>query len=988
MKNLARILIGVLFAASAHASYLAGVGQGSTTSGQSGFLNQAASTTNPPSYTTGQTNPLSQDLLGNLRVNFPDYAATGNITTQNLNPNSGTATAGSTVSITGLNNANTLIIGVQGTYTGALTVQVSADGSNWIASNSVSNYNTGALTGTIASAAVGVWQTGVEGFTAVRLSANSAVTGTATVTIRVAASSATVAIDQSLPAGTNTLGAVNQGGAPWTDNITQFGGVNLSTGTGASGTGIPRVTVSNDSNILATQSGTWNVGGLGSSGSPAGGVFSVQGVSGGTAIPVSGSFSLSGTTSNASSGVATSSTNNPNVDYLYGFNGTTWDQLRDDAQFNLKTIQPDLQITGQGSQTALNNNIILATAGTAATPTAGYHSWSIEIVPASGTVTAGIVTFEGSNDNVNFQTISLVDMAAPTGPPQTNDGIVASSNRFFAGPIQFAYIRARISTAITGTTAGVQAFTQLFTAAYAPIYEQGVSPTAGNFFATISAVTATNISTNIAEWNGNTPASAGVTGVVSVGGNVAAGSAATIDPVLGGIVDSNNLTRKVLGTPLGEPQVIGTSESVTPFSLGTGASAVTDGTNGKTINCLSGKEGDVYLYVSSVSTSPTMQVEISYINSSDYAVIPLTRIDNTAASQQFASVAAFTPVAGAVYRGKTYGADIIRVHLTAGTTSNTTGALRIQYQPEMPGVLVSPFAFQSTGTTEAVGSANGQVYTGSIRTLTIPARGATTATLVIESNTGGSNVVALEGSQDYGATWNALSMQPVNGGATVSNFTNTGTAALPGAGIYQCDVSNQTEIRAHCTTYGSGTVYGYLKIVNTPSALPGNSRKPTYTFTVSLSPTATLYAASIASGASKTVTLKRVIIMGGAATSSGFGTMTLIRGTVTAPGGGASITASTMQHNPADPATTATVLSGTTTITTSGVTLTNTQTVIPFAIGSSSTSAGAPTIYDFTDGGQCEGFQIPVGAANSVLFQVTGAAGSGGEVYMFQYTEE
>lgn len=46
----------------------------------------------------------------------------------------------------------------------------------------------------------------------------------------------------------------NQGTSPWVDNITQFGGVNLSTGTGASGTGIPRVTVSNDSSLAANQS--------------------------------------------------------------------------------------------------------------------------------------------------------------------------------------------------------------------------------------------------------------------------------------------------------------------------------------------------------------------------------------------------------------------------------------------------------------------------------------------------------------------------------------------------------------------------------------------------------------------------------------------------------------------------------------------------------------------------------------------------------------
>lgn len=42
--------------------------QGSTTSGQSGPLIQGAVTTNNPSYTTAQTNPLSLDTAGNLRV--------------------------------------------------------------------------------------------------------------------------------------------------------------------------------------------------------------------------------------------------------------------------------------------------------------------------------------------------------------------------------------------------------------------------------------------------------------------------------------------------------------------------------------------------------------------------------------------------------------------------------------------------------------------------------------------------------------------------------------------------------------------------------------------------------------------------------------------------------------------------------------------------------------------------------------------------------
>jgi hypothetical protein len=53
-----------------------------------------------------------------------------------------------------------------------------------------------------------------------------------------------------------TGGCAGGGGS---SNITQFGGNNVVTGTGASGLGIPRVTVSNDSNILATQSGSWTV---------------------------------------------------------------------------------------------------------------------------------------------------------------------------------------------------------------------------------------------------------------------------------------------------------------------------------------------------------------------------------------------------------------------------------------------------------------------------------------------------------------------------------------------------------------------------------------------------------------------------------------------------------------------------------------------------------------------------------------------------------
>jgi hypothetical protein len=54
---------------------------------------------------------------------------------------------------------------------------------------------------------------------------------------------------------------VTQQTSPWVSNINQFGGTNVSTGTGASGAGIPRVTVSNDSAIVqgtaAATAGAW-----------------------------------------------------------------------------------------------------------------------------------------------------------------------------------------------------------------------------------------------------------------------------------------------------------------------------------------------------------------------------------------------------------------------------------------------------------------------------------------------------------------------------------------------------------------------------------------------------------------------------------------------------------------------------------------------------------------------------------------------------------
>jgi len=81
-----------------------------------------------------------------------------------------------------------------------------------------------------------------------------------------AASTAAIATDTALVVAVSPNNSVAVTGTVTTTppsnastNVTQFGSNNVATGVGASGVGVPRVTVANDSNILTTQSGTWTV---------------------------------------------------------------------------------------------------------------------------------------------------------------------------------------------------------------------------------------------------------------------------------------------------------------------------------------------------------------------------------------------------------------------------------------------------------------------------------------------------------------------------------------------------------------------------------------------------------------------------------------------------------------------------------------------------------------------------------------------------------
>ena len=218
------------------------------------------------------------------------------------------------------------------------------------------------------------------------------------------------------------------------------------------------------------------------------------------------------------------------------------DPLSLDLLGNLRVIHPDQLITGQGSQLASGQNIILATAGTGASNVAGYRSWCIEIVPASGTVTAGNITFYGSNDNVNFQAIYVYDQNAPGGAPVSTYALAATTNRFFKGPIQWQYVKAQITTAITGTTTGVQAFTSFSQATFIP--DNFLTITGGTTSPSVSIATGGNVI-------------GGVTGNVAVGsapsGSPLADSGSTLSTLPSAAI-ANGLTERLALT--GDQQLI------------------------------------------------------------------------------------------------------------------------------------------------------------------------------------------------------------------------------------------------------------------------------------------------------------------------------------------------------------------------------------------------------------------------------------------------
>ena len=319
----------------------------------------------------------------------------------------------------------------------------------------------------------------------------------------------------SLPAlanGANTIGAVSQNGTWNINNVS--GTVSLPTGAATSANQTTEITslgtIATNTGAGATAANQTSVIGSKAPGTAAassmlgGGVYTSAGVSltngqqAALQLDSTGHLlttaSLSGSTSNASSGVATSSANVPGVSWLYGFNGTTWDQLQVDASKYLKvnvetgntaqlgghTIDLGSGTGGSGTQRVIIdssqfNGNVSSNAQTAGTPVVPVSQTAGGVTPKrlsalSTTVTAikssaggQLIMLQCGNTNTSEEYVQVFDVATAGGvtlgttTPTLSIPVAASNTGGLAIStigIQFANgIQVAATTTATGSSA-------------------------------------------------------------------------------------------------------------------------------------------------------------------------------------------------------------------------------------------------------------------------------------------------------------------------------------------------------------------------------------------------------------------------------------------------------------------------------------------------------------------------------------------------------
>jgi hypothetical protein len=447
------------------------VAQASTTSGQRGELVQGAVTTAAPTYTTGQTDPLSLTTAGALRV---DGSGVTQPVSGTVTSNQGTAavtanawpikvTDGTNaVTIASLTNSKALAVEI---VDGAGTQITSFGGGTQYADGTTQATPTGTIAlGKNASNVVHALSLDTSGNLNVNLAAG-------TISGNAAASPTGAAV----PASADYLGAKDGSGnlqgllveSNTNPNLRAaiYSGANEATVTGANALKVDgsAVTQPISGTVAATQSGTWTDRIVGNAGASLDATVGA-GTAPTNALIVGSQFN---STAPAPTSGQTMSLQADQAGNLRVFNGV--------ASGTLTTI------SAANTNDTLNSvqNIFTNSGGDAAI---------VQLTP-TGTLTTGAVTFEVSFDGSSWQTVTASAIMDPTSTTFAQIAVpftpVSGTNKFFLITNNgWQGLRLKVSTAFTGTGHSVAVNYTLVS--YDPVDNViALSPSAANFNAAI-----------------------------------------------------------------------------------------------------------------------------------------------------------------------------------------------------------------------------------------------------------------------------------------------------------------------------------------------------------------------------------------------------------------------------------------------------------------------------------------------------------------------
>ncbi|HXA47268.1 MAG TPA: hypothetical protein VNW52_06540, partial [Burkholderiaceae bacterium] len=247
-----------------------------------------------------------------------------------------------------------------------------------------------------------------------------------------------------------------------TTNITQFGGVAVSTGTGISGVGIPRVTVSSDSFPAIQSISAASLPLPAGAATAANQTAMIAALNAGAITP--GPALISNATGTGPSSAAT-----PRVtvasDSFPATQAVSVTQLpatlgQAPAANSLPVVLPaSVILTGPAAQSAVSTDLLTGNATSSATSWTDASSFQFVAIQLEGSVgiTGGNVTFEQTNDPTNAlagQTAAVFSSSGTSGGAFSGSALTVapSSIASYNMPIFERYIRVRINSAFIGGT--------------------------------------------------------------------------------------------------------------------------------------------------------------------------------------------------------------------------------------------------------------------------------------------------------------------------------------------------------------------------------------------------------------------------------------------------------------------------------------------------------------------------------------------------------